>query len=327
MKAIAVIPHWNRRDLLESLLPNLGSQTRPFEEVIVVDNGSRDGSAAYARDQGATVLELRENVGFAPAVNRGIERALADGAAWIAILNNDVTLEPDWLALLLAAASDDPDKQVHFVTGKILSARNPSILDGTWDEISRGGAPLRCGSGKPDGPYWNQRRRIRMTSMTAALFRAEIFHQIGTLDEDFTSYLEDVDFGLRCMKSGLGGVYEPAAVAYHLGSSTLGQWSLDAVRKLARNQILLEKKHFKGFPRLPIVVSQLLWGLLALRHGRFGAFRAGRREARHLASIGGEPATKKFQEEIRESEQTILAVQRTTGFDWFWRVYFWTLQP
>ncbi len=306
-------------------MPNLALQTRSFDEVIVVDNGSSDGSAEYARSLGATVLELPENVGFAPAVNRGIERALAGGADWIAILNNDVTLEPEWLERLLAAPNND--EHVHFITGKILSAADHSILDGTWDEISRGGAALRCGSGKPDGPYWNQRREIRMAPMTAVLFRAEIFNRIGTLDEDFISYLEDVDFGLRCLKSGLGGVYEPMAVAYHQGSSTLGQWSLDAVGKLARNQILLERKHFSGFPRLPILVSQMLWGVLALRHGCLGAFRAGRREARNLLSMGGETATREFRKQIRESEQTILAVQRATGFDWFWRVYFWLPLP
>src|SRR5690242_9388825 len=101
MKVAAVVPHWNRRDLLQTLLHNLAEQTRAFDEIIVVDNGSQDDSAAVAELAGATVIRLEKNLGFAAAVNRGIEATDAD---WVAILNNDVTLAPDWLAQLLLAA-------------------------------------------------------------------------------------------------------------------------------------------------------------------------------------------------------------------------------
>ncbi len=106
-----------------------------------------------------------------------------------------------------------------------------------------------------------------MASLTACLIRREAFNALGPLDERFESYLEDVDFGLRCAKAGLTGVYEPAAVAYHQGSSTWGRWNPDTVRLLSRNQILLAAKHFRGQPQWPILVGQLLWGLVALRHG------------------------------------------------------------
>jgi len=101
-RVAAVIPTWNRRDLLATLLRSLAEQTRPFSEVIVVDNGSEDDSADLAAGAGAKVLKMGSNLGFAAAVNRGIE---STGAEWVAILNNDVTLEPDWLAKLLEAAS------------------------------------------------------------------------------------------------------------------------------------------------------------------------------------------------------------------------------
>ena len=94
MKVAAVIPHWNRAALLRTLLENLKVQTRRFDEVVVVDNGSTDGSADLAEQAGARVIRLDRNYGFAVAVNRGIAATDAD---WVAILNNDVTLDPAWL--------------------------------------------------------------------------------------------------------------------------------------------------------------------------------------------------------------------------------------
>src|SRR5665213_2216720 len=164
----AVIPTWNRRDLLLNLFESLAAQTRRFDEIIVVDNGSTDDSAELAERAGAKVLRLGRNMGFAAAVNRGIEEA-AD-ADWVAILNNDVTFAPDWLEKLLAA-----DEGAWFATGKILQAADHTRVDGTFDELSRGACASRCGSGKPDGPLWNQARQIRFAPMTAAIFRRQLF--------------------------------------------------------------------------------------------------------------------------------------------------------
>src|SRR4051812_40518644 len=101
MRVTAVIPHWNRRDLLLKLLTNLREQVRAFDEIIVVDNGSTDDSVQVAETAGARTIRLERNLGFAAAVNRGVE---ATASEWLAVLNNDVTLAPDWLANLLAAS-------------------------------------------------------------------------------------------------------------------------------------------------------------------------------------------------------------------------------
>jgi len=319
MKVAAVVPHWNRRDLLQTLLANLGEQTRPFDEIIVVDNGSVDDSAAVAERAGAKVVRLERNLGFAAAANRGINTAEAD---WIAILNNDVTLAPDWLTTLLAAAENE---QAWFATGKALMSADPSRIDGAFDAISLGACACRCGSGKPDGPFWNQLRRIRMAPMTAALFQRRLFEEIGSLDESFESYLEDVDFGMRCAIHERWGVYVPTAIAYHQGSSTWGQWNKYSVRLIARNQLLLTAKHFGGLSRWPIVAGQLLWGLVALCHGCAGAYLQGKMAGMRVArSIPAQrPASENIKFFVRESEKTILEVQRQTGFDRYWRTYFW----
>src|SRR5690349_13687981 len=123
----ALIPHWNRRELLETLLSSLRAQTRPFDQIIVADNGSTDDSANVAERAGARVLRLERNLGFAIAVNRAVQ---ATSAEWVAILNNDVILDPDWLAQILAAAQSE---NAAFAAGKLLSAHDTATLDGTFD--------------------------------------------------------------------------------------------------------------------------------------------------------------------------------------------------
>lgn len=322
MTVTAVIPHWSRRDLIETLLRNLVAQTRPFDQVIVADNGSTDDSAEVAEKAGALVLRIGRNAGFAAAVNRGIEAAHTD---WVAILNNDVTLAPAWLETLLAGACHD---DVWFAAGKILRADDPSTLDGAFDEISRGACAWRCGADRRDSPLWTQPRPIRFASMTASLFRRSLFDRVGLLDESFESYLEDVDLGLRCALAGLGGVYLPAAIAYHRGSATLGAWNSDTVRHISRNQVLLAAKYFRGQPRFPVLVGQLLWGLLALRHCRGLSYIRGKLSGL-WAWKNQEPVSaneQRLRSIIDDSEKEILDLQQRTGFDWYWRAYFWLLR-
>jgi GT2 family glycosyltransferase len=319
IRVAAVIPHWNRRDLLDPLFTSLHAQTRPFDQIILVDNGSSDGSADLAEKLGARVLRLETNLGFAAAVNRGIESADAD---WIAILNNDVTLAPDWLARMLSATTA-------FATGKILKASDPTIIDGTFDEISRAACAWRCGAGKPDAPIWNQPRQIRMAPMTAAIFKKSLFDEIGLLDETFGSYLEDVDFGIRCALTGHAGEYIPAAIAYHRGSTTWGAWNSDTVKQISRNQILILAKYFVAEPLWPVLAGQMLWGLVALRHFRGVSFLRGKISGWITARAIYRNKTAYSEGQISRfanaSELEILSLQQQTGFDWYWRAYFWLL--
>ena len=272
MTISAVVPVWNGRELLGKLLDSLERQTAPAAELLVVDNGSTDGAPQMAESRGARVIAMGRNAGFAPAVNRGIREARGE---WIAVLNSDVELAPDYFARLSTT-------DAWFATGKILSAADPGRIDGTFDAVSRGGVAWRVGNGCTDGPTFAVEQNISLTPWTAALFRAELFPRVGLLEESFESYYEDVDFGLRCAALQLEGRYIPEAVAWHRGSATLGRWHPETVRRIARNQVLLLRRHFA--PRLrfqwlwPIVVAQGLWGAVALRHGAGWAWVSGKWE-------------------------------------------------
>jgi GT2 family glycosyltransferase len=312
-----VIPHFNRADLLATLLKHLAEQTYPIREITVVDNGSSDESVALAEEAGARVLRMGKNTGFAAAVNRGIEAA---HTRWVVIMNNDVRMDSGWLSALMARVNA---AGAWFATGKLLQAANPDRIDGAYDAISRGGAAWRCGHDRADGPLWSESRTIDFAPLTAALFRRELFDRVGLLDERFESYLEDMDLGLRCAAAGLRGVYAPEAVALHVGSATLGAWRKATVELIARNHILLLSKHFRGAPRWPALAAHVLWLMLAVRHRAGSACIRGTLQGLRKARLVAESRTwEKINAVVADSERQIYDLQRRTGFDWYWKAYF-----
>jgi len=321
-----VIPNWNRRDLVERLIRQLRVQSHPVAEIVVVDNGSHDGSVEMARQSGARVLEMGRNAGFSAAVNRGIAETATE---LVAVVNNDVEPTAAWLGRLVEAVQEP---QVWFAAGKLLSAAQPGLLDGAYDALSRGACAWRAGSGRPDGALWDRPAPIRFAPFTAALFRTSLFAKIGLLDERFESYLEDVDFCLRAARQGCFGMYVPAAVAVHQGSATLGRWHPEVVERIARNQVLLVAKHYPARDLLryawPILVAQALWGGVALRHGRLLSFLRGKIEGLAMfrsfrpEAAPASPETESLPEILEQSEAEILRLQRSTGFDLYWRLYF-----
>ena len=344
MSITAIVPVWNGRELLDRLLASVEAQTEPAAELLVVDNGSTDGAPELARARGARVIPMGRNAGFAAAVNRGIRESRGE---WIAVLNSDVELAPDYFAKLLAAGSAgalaagvlQPEEtppaaktagatKTWFATGKILAAGSDNRIDATFDALCRGGAAWRVGHGRADASAFSMARPIWSAPWTAALFRAELFPQVGLLEESFESYQEDVDFGLRCAVRGLAGQYVPEALAWHRGSATLGRWHSETVRHIARNQILILARHY---PRKllvrwcwPIFVAQFLWGAVAFRHGAGFAWLRGEGEGfrRFFAARNQTLDAKVLRGVLRTNEDLIRSVQASTGFDLYWRLYF-----
>jgi len=310
MNISAIVPVWNGRELVARLLATLVAQSRPAAEVLVVDNGSTDGAPQLARERGARVIAMGRNAGFAAAVNRGIVEA---SHPLVAILNSDVELAPDYLEKL--AAADAP-----FATGKILSPA--ATLDGSFDLTCRGATSWRSGAGYPDAPPFDQPRDIASPPWTAVLYRAEIFRNVGLLEESFESYLEDVDFGLRCAARGITGRYVPDARAVHFGSASLGRWHPETVRRMARNQVLLAARHCSARHLWPILVAQILWGAVAIRHGRGLAWIRGKFQGLRLCAAARAQNCPKdtvvIDQVLRSHEQLIRAASR----DRYWQLYF-----
>lgn len=317
-RASVVIPNWNGRRFLEPLFGDLQSQTAASTEIIVVDNGSTDGSQEWCRSQGARLVGFESNRGFAAAVNEGVLQARSELAV---ILNNDLRLHQRWLETILGGL-----ETASFAVGKVLSQADPKRIDGTFDAVCCGGTAWRCGAGSLDGPVWSEPRQIAIAPFTAIAVRRNDYVRVGGLDERFGSYLEDVDFGLRCASKGYTGRYVPDAIAWHAGSATLGRWHAQVVRQIARNQVYLVARHYNSdmLRRYgwKIAVAHLLWGGVALRHGQGLAWLRGKwegirtcREMRRVEGLG-------LAEVLRGSEREMRALQAATGQDLYWRMYF-----
>lgn len=215
----AVVLNYNGRSLLELIMPSLQAQTCQPSELLVVDNGSSDDSRSYLSDNwpSARVVAIAENIGVAGALNRGVREA---GGAYVALLNNDLELEPDWLAEMVAGLERHP--QAASAACKLLRFHDRVRLDGTGDVLARRLVAYPRGAGELDEGQYDREDEILAPTAGAALYRASALARVGPFDESFWAYFEDVDWGLRAQLAGLRSWYVPSAVAYHIGGATTG---------------------------------------------------------------------------------------------------------
>jgi GT2 family glycosyltransferase len=255
-----VIPNWNGLRWLPECLRSLAAQTRPAQEVIVVDNGSRDGSLEHLRDEhpGVRVLAQDRNTGFAYAANRGIEAASGE---MVALINTDVVLSPDWLQRMAAALASQPAAAA--VAGKMLSIDDPGRIYDAGDVLRRDGACDQRGRFGPDDGRFDAPGEVFGACAGAALYRRAAVIGAGGFDERFFAYLEDVDLALRLRLRGWTCAYEPATCR-HAGEGSSGQLAGGHWPLVARNTIVLVVKAFPVRWAGLVVYRQLGW----IRHAR-----------------------------------------------------------
>lgn len=244
-----VVVSWNRWPLLEKCLLSLARQSFSEAEVIVVDNGSRDGSVhlVRARFPSAHILALPDNVGFSRANNLGIRHARGE---YVALLNNDAEAVPDWLSELVAALEADPD--VGFCASKIVLYAEPRLADACGDFYTIEGVPGKTGHLEPADRY-NKPREVFAACAGAAIYRRALLEKVGGFDEDFFIIYEDTDLSFRARLLGYRCMYVPTAVVYHRLSATIGPQSDIAVYHAQRN---MELVFFKNMPT-PLLLKYL----------------------------------------------------------------------
>ncbi len=259
-----VIPNWNGRAWLPGCLRSLGAQELAPLEVVVVDNGSDDGSVDYLRAEhpGVTVLALERNTGFAHAANRGLYAARGK---LVATINTDVVLAPDWLSRMAGALSGRPD--VAAVACKMLDLNDPRLVYDAGDILRRDGVCEQRGRFARDDGRWDAPGEVFGACAGAALYRRSAVTSVGGFDERYFAYLEDVDLALRLRLAGWKCVYEPV-VAFHAAEASSDRLPGGHMYLVERNTLVLVAKAFPS-TWLPLVAyRQAAWTYHALREGR-----------------------------------------------------------
>jgi GT2 family glycosyltransferase len=240
-RVTAVVLTYNGRELLDQMLPTLLAQRYTDFEALVVDDGSTDDTVAHLRERWPQihVIANPRNVGVAASLNRGVQGAQGE---YVALLNNDLELDPEWLGALV----DTLDRHPHAVaaTGKLLDFHNREAIEAAGDLMRWSGMSDHRGQGARDGTDYEEPAAVFSPCAGAALYRRAAFTDVGLFDEDFFAYLEDVDWGFRAQLAGYTFRYEPTAVAYHMRGATTGRQVGRFTALQRRNSLLVVLKDY-----------------------------------------------------------------------------------
>jgi len=212
-----IIVNWNGLSLLEECLRSLEGQTFRDFEIIMVDNGSSDGSAEWVRRNYPKVrlLELGFNTGFSAGNNAGLKIARGE---FIALLNNDTKTDPGWLEALYSCIRSDPN--IAACDSMILYYDQPHLIWSSGGSYTVAGSVFARLNREPNIGSERIPVDVFIAVACAALYRKKVIDEIGFFDEDFFNGYEDVDWSFRAHLSGYRIVNQPRALIYHKVSST-----------------------------------------------------------------------------------------------------------
>lgn len=258
-----IIVNWNGKAFLEECLSSLASQRYQNFEVILVDNGSDDGSSEYVVSSfpWVRIVALHVNSGFAAGNNAGYEHS---SGKYIVTLNNDTKVDENWLEELVKTA--DSDEEVGMVASCICQYFDPTRVDSLGvricaDGMSRGAFRFNL---LADVPLLNC-DEVLVPSACAALYKRDMIEAIGFFDEDYFAYCEDTDLGLRGRLAGWKAIIARHALVFHKYSMTGGSFSPFKLYLVERNHFWLAIKCLPLSHLLLLPWSTLLRYLLQAR--------------------------------------------------------------
>lgn len=249
MLTSVVIPNYNGIRYLKNCLLSLQKCEGEDFEVIVVDNGSTDGSDLLPDSLKLNVrlIKLNENTGFAHAVNVGIREAKGE---YVILLNNDTEVESGFVRKLTEALKKN--RKAFSASAMMVDMNNREVLDGAGDYYCALGWAFAYGKGKKTEEC-DKGRKIFSSCAGACIYDKAKLEITGLFDELHFAYLEDVDLGYRARIAGFDNIYEPAAVVYHAGSGFSGsRYNEFKIKLSSRNSVYLI---LKNMPILQLIIN------------------------------------------------------------------------
>jgi len=259
-----VIASWNGMRHLPDCLAALRPQLPPDAELVLVDNGSRDGTAAWARTAypNARVIALRENLGFAGGVNVGLRAARGK---LLLLLNDDAFVAPGFIVALLEPFRQQPD--LGAASAVLLFNHRPELVAAAGVRVRRDGLALDLWTGRGVAALPASPQPIFGPSGGAALYRRALLADVGLMESRFFNYLEDVDLAWRARLRGWRSIVVPGARACHVYSATSGQGSAFKQRLLGRNRLRTIIRCMPGPVLWRCMPAILGYDLLAMIYG------------------------------------------------------------
>lgn len=211
-----IMANWNGGEVYKKCLSSLSKIRYSNWELIVVDNGSTDGSNKYLTDcrlptaDRFRLVQNQSNLGFAPANNQGCD--IAKGK-YLLLLNNDTLVEPDFLNIMVEKMEKEKDLGVTQPKIKIMD--NPKYLDNAGSFLTKTGFLEHWGFMQKDSQEFDREREVFTTKGACMLIRKEIVDKIGLFDNDYISYFEETDFCWRTWLYGYRVLYYPATSIRH----------------------------------------------------------------------------------------------------------------
>ena len=249
-----IIPNYNGKKLLENCIQTLEKQTCTDFKLLVVDNGSDDGSTEVTSSLDLTMLALKENTGFCGAVNEGIRHA---DTPYVILLNNDTEVADDTLHHLCDTLDADP--AIGAVCPKIRFHEPPQAIQfAGYTPLTR--ITLRnalIGFGEPDSGRFDTPHDTPYAHGAAMMVRREAIERAGMMPEEYFLYYEELDWSVRIREQGRRIVYDPRCTVFHKESATTGQQSPLRSYCLTRNRLLFAWRNLRGGARLLSVAYQL----------------------------------------------------------------------
>lgn len=242
-RVVIVILNWNGMQFTLDCLESLGGLDYPTVEVMVVDNGSADKSVSAIRERfpAVTVLENGENLGFTGGNNVGLRYALAQGADYGLLLNNDTEVAPDFLRRLVNAA--EADTCIGMAGPTIYYYEQPDVIWSAGGSIDwrRGSTRMVGVNERDEGQMGTEPRTVDFVTGCAMLVRRSVMERVGLFDERFFAYYEETEWCVRAGRAGYKAVHVPLARIWHKISPSTRADSSMVHYYMTRNRLLFLK--------------------------------------------------------------------------------------